>query len=78
MSETKLDEKRLSVFKQKLDLGNMVAVDGVGKGGLQCFGGVESTWFFGALPETTSMWRSQVMMGGNGGSREFMGNPELN
>ena len=41
--ETKLDEKRLSVFKQKLDLGNMVAVDGVGKGGIAVFwrGGID-------------------------------------
>jgi exonuclease III len=43
LSETKLDEKRMAVFKQKLDLGNMVAVDAVGKaekvGELLCCGG---------------------------------------
>jgi exonuclease III len=45
LSETKLDEKRMMAFKQKLQLGNLVAVDGVGKGGeLLCYGGEESRW----------------------------------
>lgn len=42
LSETKMTEKRMLRFKQMLQLGNMVGVDAVGKGGeLQCFGGVE-------------------------------------
>jgi exonuclease III len=36
LSQTKLDEKRMKAFKQKLHLGNLVAVDAVGKGGNCC------------------------------------------
>lgn len=34
LSETKLIEKRMVAFKQKLQLGNLVVVDCVGKGGI--------------------------------------------
>jgi hypothetical protein len=36
LSETKMSEKKMERFKQSLQLGNMVAVDSVGKGGDCC------------------------------------------
>lgn len=59
LSKTKLKEKKMLAFKHKLNLGNMVVVDGEGKGGreLQCCGGAVLMCLFGVSQEITlTLW----------------------